>query len=70
MANGSADEFQKGEHLFKAKAVKDALQIGKCNAICWVLARATVRQPSVSARLYELLNSAEQCILVKNKVCI
>ena len=29
LANGSADEFQKGEHLFKAKAVKDALQIGK-----------------------------------------
>ena len=28
LANGSADEFQKGEHLFKAKAVKDALQIG------------------------------------------
>ena len=29
LANGSADEFQKGEHLFKARAVKDALQIGK-----------------------------------------
>ena len=28
LANGSADEFQKGDHLFKAKAVKDALQIG------------------------------------------
>ena len=29
LANGSADEFQKGEHLFKARGVKDALQIGK-----------------------------------------
>lgn len=28
LANGSADEFQKGEHLYKFKAVKDALQIG------------------------------------------
>lgn len=28
LANGSADEFQKGEHLYKAKAVRDALQIG------------------------------------------
>ncbi len=34
LANGSADEFQKGEHLFKAKAVKDALQIGEsCTTI-------------------------------------
>ncbi|XP_064625296.1 zinc finger SWIM domain-containing protein 8-like isoform X2 [Lineus longissimus] len=28
LANGSADEFQKGEHLYKAKAVRDVLQIG------------------------------------------
>ncbi|VVC95734.1 unnamed protein product [Leptidea sinapis] len=28
LANGSADEFQKGEHLFREKAVKDVLQIG------------------------------------------
>lgn len=28
LANGSADEFQKGEHLYKTKSVKDALQIG------------------------------------------
>ncbi|KAK3090543.1 hypothetical protein FSP39_012583 [Pinctada imbricata] len=28
LASGSADEFQKGEHLYKAKAVKDVLQIG------------------------------------------
>ncbi|XP_077999779.1 zinc finger SWIM domain-containing protein 8-like [Glandiceps talaboti] len=28
LANGSADEFQKGEHLLKARAVKDVLQIG------------------------------------------
>lgn len=28
LANGSADEFQRGEHLFKARAVKDLLQIG------------------------------------------
>lgn len=29
LANGSPDEFQKGEHLVKAKAVRDVLQIGK-----------------------------------------
>jgi len=29
LANGSADEFQRGDSLFKAKHVKDALQIGK-----------------------------------------
>ncbi|XP_046360327.1 zinc finger SWIM domain-containing protein 8 homolog isoform X2 [Haliotis rufescens] len=28
LANGSADEFTKGEHLYKSKAVRDALQIG------------------------------------------
>ena len=28
LANGSADEFVKGEHLTKIKAVKDPLQIG------------------------------------------
>ncbi|XP_021938026.1 zinc finger SWIM domain-containing protein 8 isoform X2 [Zootermopsis nevadensis] len=28
LANGSADEFQRGEHLFKNRAVKDPLQIG------------------------------------------
>lgn len=28
LANGSADEFQKGDHLYKNKAVKDTLQIG------------------------------------------
>ncbi|XP_036359239.1 zinc finger SWIM domain-containing protein 8 isoform X2 [Octopus sinensis] len=28
LANGSSDEFQKGEHLYKMKAVKEALQIG------------------------------------------
>lgn len=32
LANGSADEFQRGEHLFRDRAVKDVLQIGKC---CW-----------------------------------
>jgi hypothetical protein len=31
LANGSADEFQRGEHLFKNRGVKDPLQIGKCN---------------------------------------
>lgn len=30
LANGSADEFLRGEHLFKNRAVKDPLQIGKC----------------------------------------
>ena len=28
LANGSADEFVKGEHMFKSKAVQDPLQIG------------------------------------------
>jgi hypothetical protein len=28
LANGSADEFVKGEHMLKIKAVKDPLQIG------------------------------------------
>lgn len=28
LANGSADEFQRGEHLYKARAVKELLQIG------------------------------------------
>ncbi|CAH4038302.1 zinc finger SWIM domain-containing protein 8 homolog isoform X1 [Pieris brassicae] len=28
LANGSAEEFQRGEHLFRDKAVKDVLQIG------------------------------------------
>lgn len=28
LANSSADEFQRGEHLFKCRAVKDPLQIG------------------------------------------
>ncbi|GBP88135.1 Zinc finger SWIM domain-containing protein 8 [Eumeta japonica] len=28
LANGSADEFQRGEHLFRDRAVKEALQIG------------------------------------------
>lgn len=29
LATGSADEFTKGEHLFKTKATRDLLQIGK-----------------------------------------
>lgn len=29
LANGSADEFQRGEQLFRVRAVKDPLQIGK-----------------------------------------
>ena len=28
LASGNSDEFTKGEHLFKNKSVKDALQIG------------------------------------------
>ena len=28
LANGSADEFNKGDHIFKTKAVRDPLQIG------------------------------------------
>lgn len=30
LSNGSADEFNKGDHLYKARAVRDALQIGTC----------------------------------------
>lgn len=37
LANGSADEFQRGEHLFKNRAVKDPLQIGKCYIGIWTL---------------------------------
>ncbi|CAH1795555.1 unnamed protein product [Owenia fusiformis] len=44
LANGSADEFQKGEHLFKAKAVKDALQIG-FHLSATVIPPQTVAQP-------------------------
>ena len=33
LANGSAEEFQKGDHLYKAKAVKNALQIGKITRV-------------------------------------
>lgn len=29
LANGSADEFQRGEHFFRLKNVKDPLQIGE-----------------------------------------
>lgn len=29
LANGSADEFSRGEHLFRDRAVKDVLQIGE-----------------------------------------
>lgn len=29
LANGSADEFQRGDQLFRMRAVKDPLQIGK-----------------------------------------
>lgn len=29
LANGNVDEFQKGEHLYRNRAVKDLLQIGK-----------------------------------------
>ena len=29
LANGSADEFQKGDHLYRARTVKDVLQIGR-----------------------------------------
>lgn len=29
LANGSADEFQRGEHLFRSRSVKEPLQIGQ-----------------------------------------
>ncbi len=29
LANGSSDEFGKGEHLYRTKAVKEPLQIGE-----------------------------------------
>lgn len=32
LANGSADEFQRGDQLFRMRAVKDPLQIGKAAA--------------------------------------
>lgn len=32
LANGSADEFQRGEQLFRVRAVKDPLQIGENSA--------------------------------------
>lgn len=39
LANGSADEFQRGDQLFRMRAVKDPLQIGKspivpCGTLC------------------------------------
>lgn len=37
LANGSADEFQRGENLLKARAVKELLQIGK--SLCRDLAK-------------------------------
>ena len=33
LANGSPDEFQKGEHMVKSKAVKEVLQIGELLAV-------------------------------------
>lgn len=33
LANGSGDEFMRGEALYKGKAVKDPLQIGKPSAL-------------------------------------
>lgn len=36
LANSSADEFQRGEQLFKAKAVKDPLQIGVLSIFIFV----------------------------------
>lgn len=36
LANGSADEFQRGDQLFRMRAVKDPLQIGKVPS-CLVL---------------------------------
>lgn len=35
LANGSADEFNKGEFHFKSKCVKDPLQIGELNFLCF-----------------------------------
>lgn len=38
LANGSADEFQKGEHLYKTKSVKEVLQIGMHNVfVIWYI---------------------------------
>lgn len=39
LANGSADEFLRGEHLFRAKTVKEPLQIGKTPHIRITLTR-------------------------------
>lgn len=37
LANGSADEFQKGEQLFKSKSVSNALQIGKFIRLIFII---------------------------------
>lgn len=40
LANGSADEFQKGEHLYKTKSVKEVLQIGMHNVfVIWYIVK-------------------------------
>lgn len=36
LANGSADEFLRGEHLFRTRSIKDPLQIGKISNIAFV----------------------------------
>lgn len=37
LANGSADEFLRGEHLYRAKTVKEPLQIGKIPCASFIL---------------------------------
>lgn len=37
LANGSADEFVRGEHLYRAKTVKEPLQIGKIFSFSFTL---------------------------------
>lgn len=37
LANGSADEFLRGEHLYRAKTVKEPLQIGKILCTSFIL---------------------------------
>ncbi|XP_064457941.1 zinc finger SWIM domain-containing protein 8 homolog [Ornithodoros turicata] len=57
LANGSPEEFQRGEHLFKAKATKDLLQIG-------FHLSATVHTPqslSVSKGSYNVAVTFDRC---------
>lgn len=64
LANGSADEFQKGEQLFKSKSVSNALQIGNYYVnIVFIVAR------NVLAINYCVFWTLSFCIVIYN-MCI